>query len=512
MNTEPNIELRSEEARKILRRWPSKKATTVSFMLLLFWPVALFSQGDLTLENCIKLAQKNSLEAKQAQYDFADAYYQYKLYRKSLLPTLSLSGSLPAFNRSISKITLPDGSESFVAQSTGNYSANVQLNQVIPFTGGQFYVSSGLQRLDVFLDNRTTSYLANYVNVGIRQPLVTYNSYKWQRKIEPLAYSEAKRVYAEALEKVALQTVEHYFALLEAQITLQLKQQNLADNDTLFAIAKEKYALGKITEDQLIEVEISCLNLAVEIEELQNEMEDKWAALSNYLGISEQERVEISIPNRINDDFIDFEKAYYEAIENGSVGLTQRRKIVEAQSDVARAKADNGFSLDLNASFGLSKSDDVFRTLYRNPLDQEQITLTFNIPILEWGMAKCRRKRAEIALLSVQNSVEQEKLDFRRTLISMVNQYNRQASQLRLVEKSTELSAIRFAMSKERYATGKIGFLDYSVAQNEKDNAQLEYVRVLQKNWTKFYEIRQTTLYDFVKNRKIEIEYFQQDR
>jgi hypothetical protein len=182
---------------------------------LLFPTFTIQAQITLTLTDCIRTAQEHSPEAQHAKNNYLDAWYQYKLYKKSFLPTLSLSGTIPAFNRSISKITMPDGSEAFVSQSTGNYSASLSLTQPIPFMGGQFFVSSGLQRLDIYHNNTVTSYLANLMNIGIRQPFSFYNPYKWQRKIEPLYYKEAKQAYIEALENAALQTIELYFSLLE---------------------------------------------------------------------------------------------------------------------------------------------------------------------------------------------------------------------------------------------------------------------------------------------------------
>jgi len=61
-------------------------------------------------------------------------------------------------------------------------------------------------------------------------------------------------------------------------------------------------------------------------------------------------------------------------------------------------------------------------------------------------------------------------------------------------------------MIKERYLGGKIGFLDYSVARNEKDRSQIDYIQTLQKIWMKYYEIRKLTLFDFGEGRKIEAE------
>ena len=90
-------------------------------------PLRVEAQVLLPLDSAIHLAQTHSIAAQQAQYDYWDACYGYRLYRKSLLPQLSLSGNLPAFNRTISKITMPDGSEAFVSQSTGNYAASLYL-------------------------------------------------------------------------------------------------------------------------------------------------------------------------------------------------------------------------------------------------------------------------------------------------------------------------------------------------------------------------------------------------
>ena len=472
--------------------------------IFLLCSFSLSSQTTMSIEECIALAQSQSAEAKHARHNYQVADYDYKLYRKSLLPALTLSGQLPAFNRTISKITLPDGTESFVAQSSGNYSASLSVNQAIPFTGGQFYVSSGLQRLDMYQNGTSTSYLANIMNVGIRQPIITYNPYKWQKRIEPIQYKKAQRAYIEAMENSALQAVGLYFSLLEAQLSLTLSMQNKANNDTLLQMAKARFALEKITEDELLEVEVNNLNLTIQIEELQHSLQERQAALADFLGLSSANALVLTTPSVINKE-IEKEQAYQEALMNGTVELDHQRRLLEAQSNVARARADNGFSLNLNASFGLSKNDALFKEAYRNPLDQEQITLSFTIPILDWGIAKCKRKRAEVLLQDVSVSIGQEKLDFRRNLYSTVNQYNLQSYQLRLAEKVGELAGKRYAMSKERYMSGKVGFLDYTVAQNEKDNAQITYIQALQKSWLRYYEIRKLTLYDFLRGKKIEV-------
>jgi len=451
------------------------------------------------------MAQEHSPEAKHAKNNYLDAWYQYKLYKKSYLPTLSLSGTLPAFNRSISKITMPDGSEAFVSQSVGNYSGSLSLTQPIPFMGGQLFVSSGLQRLDIYQDNTITSYLANLINIGISQPFSFYNPYKWQRKIEPLYYKEAKQAYMEAIENTALQAIELYFSLLETQTNLELNLQNQINTDTLLFIAQERHAVGKITEDEVLQIEVNRLNLIFQIEELQNTLQDKQTALADFLNIPTN-TFHLLIPEALNISVINKEQAYEHAIANGSQEIAHKRRLTEAKREVARTKSENGFSVNLYASFGLSQSASRLKEAYKNPLDQEQITLNLNIPILNWGIARMKRKRAELQLSNVSLTIEQEKLAFKRQINNTVNQYNIQSTQLQVVQKTIELSQKRYEMSKERYMGGKIGFLDYSVAQNEKDRSQIGYIQTLQKIWTKYYEIRKLTLFDFIANNQIEVE------
>lgn len=478
----------------------------IFFCLFILLSSILSSQTVLSIEDCIVMAQQQSIEAKQAKNNYLIAGYDYRLYRKSLLPSLTLSGDLPAFNRTISSIPMPDGSESFMAKSLGNYSGTLSLNQAIPFTGGSFFVSSGLQRLDIYKDSTTTSYMANVINLGISQSILSYNPYKWQKKIEPLQYKKAEREYIEKLEEAALLVIEYYFELLTYQISGELTLQNKLNSDTLLLIAKERYNLGNITEDELLEVEVNNLNLALEIEEIENNWLEKVVTLADFLGLSIDNKLLLLTPAKLSIEKIDPLKVEMEAKVNGSKELDYQQRSLEAQSELAQAKANHGFSIDLYASFGLSQSDNLLKNVYKDLIDQEQITLSFTIPILDWGVAKHRRKRAEIVLQNTNLTIKQEEQNFYRDLQNIVRQYNLQYSQIRLVERTSELSSKRYEMSKERFITGKISFLDYSSAQSEKDNAQLNYIEVLQKSWTKYYEIRKSTLYDFINDKKIEVE------
>ena len=136
-------------------------------------------QISLSGTQVISLAQEQSFEVEKAKNKYLQAKYKYRIYKSSFLPKLNLTGSVPSYNRTISRITIPSGDDIFVAQSVGTYSGTLSLTQPIPFLGSDLDLSSGLQRLDLYGEDRKTTYLANIINIGISKSVFGYNPYKW---------------------------------------------------------------------------------------------------------------------------------------------------------------------------------------------------------------------------------------------------------------------------------------------------------------------------------------------
>lgn len=473
----------------------------IAFLFLLL-NINVYAQREISLEDCIEIAKKNSFEAQESQNKLLQSTYQYNIYKKSYLPSLSLSGSLPAFNRSISKITLPNGDEAFVAQAAGAYSGTLSVTQPIPFLGSDLVVSSGLQRLDLYNDSVSTSYLSNIINMGFRYSIFGYNSYKWNKKIEPLQYSEANQIYVENMEEVTKKTIELYFNLLESQTKLNIQSYNKLNIDTLLNIIREKYSVGKCTEDEVLQLEVNLLNSELQIRQLQNTINNNEKAICDFLQLTNDKIIAFE-PSLFEIEIIDSEKAIRETYENSSIELSHKRKILEAQSNLSRVKSENRISVDLYATLGLSKNDAQFKETFKAPLNQEVLSLSFTVPIFDFGISRSKVKQAELNISNVILNSEQEKLGNNREIIDVVNQINILSENILVVNKTRELSEKRYELSKIRYENGKIGFLDYSNAQTDKDNSKLDYVELLKMKWELYYKLRKLTLYDFKTNKKI---------
>ena len=186
-------------------------------LLLLLWLVAAtpaFAQRieTLSLADVIGMAQQKSPAYARARNTCENNYWRYRNYRASMLPALNLNGTLPNLNRSIERITLPDGSDAFVDRSLATSSAVLSIDQNLPLTGGRFSVLSGLQRIDLFGATNSTSFLSTPISISYFQNNVFYNDFRWQRRIEPLVFEEARRAYAEQMEDIALQATNLFLS------------------------------------------------------------------------------------------------------------------------------------------------------------------------------------------------------------------------------------------------------------------------------------------------------------
>ncbi len=177
----------------------------------------------LSLSEVVLLAREQSPDALIAKHRYRRSYWEFRSFRAGYLPNVKLDATLPNFNRTIDPITQSDGSETYRERTLARYSTNLSLTQRIGLTGGEVFLSSGLQRLDnYFTDTTTRQFLSTPVNIGFRQPIFGHNPYKWDKQIEPLRYEESKRAYLEDTERIAITAVNHFFNLLMAQIEREI--------------------------------------------------------------------------------------------------------------------------------------------------------------------------------------------------------------------------------------------------------------------------------------------------
>ncbi len=487
----------------------------ITFLTLVFLFVfdGLLISSDspkyFTLDEVVKIAREESPNALAARHRYRGSYWQYRSFRAGYLPYVSLDATLPNLNRTISAVTLPDGSDIFVRRSLATSSSNISINQRVGLTGGQVFVSSGLERIDLLHDDADTetSYLSTPVNIGFRQPLFGHNPYKWERQIEPKRYKEARQNYIKELENISMSATNLFFSLLMAQINVEINKVNLNNNDTLYQIAKGRHSLGRIAETELLQMELNYLNSLSDLENSEIEYESALFRFRSYLGIEGDDEILLTPPEDIPDLIIEPLNALSYAKNNRPEMYTYERQKIEAKEEVYRAKANSRPNIDLYAIYGLTQSAVEFSDAFSSPHDRQQLSVGIQVPILDWGVSKGQIKMAESNMELTKTNTEQALEDFEHEIYLKVLEFNRLKDRLELAAKADNIASRNYEKTRKRFMIGNISIIELNMAYQEKDRATQNYLRSLHNFWRGFYEIRKLTLYDFIEDKNITVRF-----
>lgn len=484
---------------------PARLACLLTF-LGLFTHLCLPAQGGarvMSLQDCIDLAQRQSPEANIARKGYEAVYWSFRAYRASLLPQLRLDLNAPGILRSISQITQDDGTLDFVQQNQAFSNASLSVSQQIAPTGGSVFVSSGLNRLDVFGTNAYVQYQARPVLIGFSQPIMAFNNLRWQQRLQPLRVQLAEKRYLEALEDIAVSISGLYFDVYIAQITLANAQSNEAINDSIFDVANGRYRVGKIAENDLLQTELAYLNAQADANRAALALQKAKVNLAIILGIADAESIQLLPPDAVPPVEIDEKFALSQANQNRSDIVDYSVRELEAESNVAQARADNRFSASINATFGLNQAGSTIQDAYTQPLSQQTATVGLGIPILQWGRGKAQIASAKVEQARAQEQIRLDQRRLERDVRFQVLDFAQLQLQMQLAAKADTIAIRRYEVAKNRYLIGKIDITNLQIAQNEKDNARASYIGVLRQFWVAYYQLRRSTLYDFINQEAL---------
>lgn len=478
-------------------------------MLTLFLGGANFALAqqvqEYTLKEVIEIAKGQSPAMKRAETLKENRYWQYRVFRSDYVPQLNLEGTLPNFNRSVIPVQQPDGNIEFQPVYNNNSDVTLSLSQAIPLTGGQVFVNSSLNRFDNFNENATSRVLygGNPLSIGFVQPIFGFNELKWNKDIEPLRYEESVREFVEEMEQISKDASSLFFGLLRAQIDREIALNNLANNDTIYKIAEGRFELGKIPENDLLQLELNLMNSRQGLAQANLDLETTQLQMKAYLGLRNSDEIVLKIPDDFPNIIVDENLALTEAKRNRQEAVSFKRRVLEAEREVARAKGETGLRMNLFGSFGLTNRNEELALLYRGMQDQQQVRLGFTVPIVDWGRQKARLMTTEANRQLVQYTVEQDEINFEQEIYVQVKRFRMLREQVEIAQKADKISQRRYDIAKNRYLIGKISITDLSLALTEKDQARRDYMQSLGNYWEAYYNLRQLTLYDFERNMRL---------
>ena len=460
----------------------------------------------ITLEEAITIARVQSVDAAVALNELKTAYWEYRTFRADLLPEVSLAATVPSYAKSYSSYQQSDGTYTFVRNNFMQMSGALSINQNIWLTGGRLSLNTSLDFMKQLGGSKDERYMSVPVALTLNQPIFGVNTFKWNRRIEPVRYAEAKASFISATEEVTINTIRYFFNLLLAKENVGIARQNLENAEKLYEVAKAKRKMGQISENDVLQLKLNVLNAQSTLTNNESSLKSNMFQLRSFLALNEQEELEPILPDSLPSVVLDYQDVLDKALANNAFAHNVRRRQLQADYEVAKAKG-NLRQINLFAQIGFTGTDRTFKGAY-NPLKDNQIVeIGFQIPILDWGKRRGQVKVAKSNREVTQSRLRQETMNFNQNLFILVEQFNNQRAQLAIADEADAIAEKRYKTNVETFMIGRISTLDLNDAQVSKDQARQKHISELYYYWSYYYQLRSLTLWDFEKNTNIDADF-----
>ena len=459
----------------------------------------------LDLMRTIEMANDSSLAAFRAQNMYLSGYWEYRTYKANRLPSLTLNATPAQYYRDITRrYDSQQDLDIYRTQQSFYATGGLSVRQNFDLTGGTFYLQSDLGYMRNFGDNATTQFTSIPIRLGYSQSLIGYNAFKWERRIEPLKYERVKKEFIYNVEQVSEQATSFFFNLAMAQAEYYLAKENVTTSDTLYHIGEQKYKIAAISQADLLTLKLDLVNARNTLKNKESELKRAMFSLASFLNIDKNTVIELELPARPRELFIPIEKALECSRNNNPQLLELKQNILEAQREVDRTKKESRFNASLDVSVGFNQVADRLKDVYKNPLQQDLVSISVSVPLVDWGVRKGKYNMARNNLNVVEISAKQDEVSIEEEVIMTVNDFHIQQQLINSAEEALDLSIMAYDETRERFIIGKADISSLTLSLNRQQQAQQNYISALQNYWQNYYKIRRLTLFDFVSGIPLE--------
>lgn len=452
----------------------------------------------LSLQRTIRMANDSSLSAFRYQNMYLSGYWEYRSYKAARLPSLTLNITPAQYYRYITQRY--DSEQNLdVYREQQMYSANTGLSveQNFDLLGGTFYIDTELDYMRNFGATKSTQFSTVPFRIGYSQNLLGYNAFRWDRKIEPLKYEKVKRQFIYNTEEVSEEAVNYFFNLAMAQAEHRLAVDNVTTTDTLYAIGQQRQKIASISQADLLTLKLDRVNARNTLRNAEISLKRAMSALATFLNLDKNTHIELDLPSRPRAIMVAADEALALAKENNPTYLEQRQNVLEAEQNVDKTRKESLFNASFNASVGFNQVADNLGAAYKNLLQQDLVSFSVSIPLVDWGVRKGKYNMAKNNLNVVKIAARQEEITLEEDVMMTVSDFNVQQELITSAEEALDLAELAYDETRRRFIIGKADISSLTLALNRQQEAQKNYITALQNYWLSYYKIRKLTLYDF---------------
>lgn len=476
-------------------------------LLLTALCLVLFSanaQQILTLQKALEIADSNSPDIRRSLLNLENSEQSLKAQKAALKSNFSLGVTPYSFNQTRSFDNY--NARWFTSKTTQSMGTFTVSQPILPTDGTISLVNQfGWQeKSSIQGSNSTTSKaFTNYLSLSIDQPIFTYNRTKLQLKQLELNLENAQLNYAMQRLSMEKQVTQLFYSVYLSQMNLSISKDEFNNTQKSYEITQNKVTAGIAAKEELYQAELNFASAKSSYENAQVNLDNLKDQFKQYIGLDIMEEVTVMANIELSPVAIDQKKALDFGLTS-RMELRQRAISVETSLfDMIRTKSLNELKGSIGLSLGITGDDPKLKNIYDNPTNNPKVSVSFNVPLYDWGEKKARIKAQE-AVIETQklNETEQYKqimVDIRKVCRNLQNLIN----QIDIAKQNEKNAQLTYEINLERYSNGDLTSMDLNLYQTQLSQKKMSYAQALIDYKNELLNLKIQSLFDFETNQAI---------
>ncbi len=479
-----------------------KKILIVSLCLMFLSITSGRAQRLMTLDQSVEEALKNSPQIVRTRLALERTRELLKAQRASLRSNfrLNLNPYVYSNNRQYDDFN----QQWFTSESTQS-NGTLSVTQPVIWTDGTIALENTFGYRDNYSTSSANSFegFSNNLRLSIDQPLFTYNRTKMTLKELEFDHENAKLNYALEALNVERQITQYFYQIYQKQMALITSREEWENRKLSFDIISNKVEAGLTAKEEMLQAELDMMTSQSTVQNNEVDLENTKDNFKQMLGLPLAEEIMVIAEVSVLPVDIDLAMATNFALAN-RMEIRQRQIDIETgQFDLIKTNATNEFKGNVNVSIGLFGENEKVKGIYDNPNDNEDVRISLEVPLYDWGEKKARMRAAEASLKTSEYNLQDEQKTIRLDIRQIDRSIKNALIQIEIARKNEENAQLTYEINLEKYRNGDLTSMDLNLFQNQLTQKKNALTNELISYKLELLNMKLQTLYDFEMKRSI---------
>ena len=481
----------------------TKRIKLSFFSTLLFFPLFLLNAQEklsLTFEEALALAKQNSPEISQARFALERSHELVNAQEASLKSRFGLNLEPFYYNHQSEFNTL---FSTWNTTETKSYSGTISIEQPIIWTDGTISLNNQFGWINSksdLLDTQQETF-SNNLYLSYNQPIFTYNRTKMGLEEVELDLENALLNYQLQELELEVAVAQNFFQSYQNKMSLQVAREDYQNRQLSYEIIKNKVDAGLAAMEELYQAELDLTTSQSQVQNDQVILQNSLDELKRLLGLNITDEIDVFAEIVQEEVKVDLDSALTFGLKNRMEIRQRDINLSLSEFNVTRAAAVNEFLGNISLTYGLIGADEQLKEVFNTPTKNQRASITFQVPIYDWGERSSRIKAAEASVKQSKLNVSEQKklilIGIRRAYRNLQNQ----VIQIELAQQNVESAQLTYDINLERYRNGDLTSMDLNLIQNQLSQRKIGLVNAMINYKLSLLDLKIESLWDFEKNR-----------